>query len=110
MDKLGAVSDARMDELVSEIVGRLHPQKIILFGSQARGDTHEGSDVDLCLIVETEEDWFSRLRTFKTQMLHAPEEIEPHIYTQAEFDKMLSDGNRFVLQVAAEGRLLYDRQ
>ena len=40
-----------LDEIVSRIVKRFDPDKIILFGSQARGDTATYSDVDLLVIM-----------------------------------------------------------
>ena len=30
------------------------PERVILFGSHARGDTHQGSDIDVLIIKETE--------------------------------------------------------
>jgi len=37
--------------LVRQIVERFHPQKVILFGSYAYGEPHEGSDLDLLVVV-----------------------------------------------------------
>lgn len=37
--------------LVQHIVERFHPKKVILFGSYAYGEPHEGSDLDLLVIV-----------------------------------------------------------
>ena len=39
-----------LDEIVSRIVQRFHPEKIILFGSHARGTTNTQSDVDLLVV------------------------------------------------------------
>ena len=36
-----------IDLLVSCIVEAVDPNRVILFGSRARGDNHPGSDVDL---------------------------------------------------------------
>ncbi len=47
--------------ICEQIVRLVSPQKIILFGSQARGDDQEGSDVDLLVIVDSFE--HSRLVT-----------------------------------------------
>ena len=38
-------------EMVRRIVHRFHPQKIILFGSQARGKAGPDSDVDLLIVM-----------------------------------------------------------
>ena len=40
-----------LDEMVRRIVERFHPQKIILFGSHARGDAGLDSDVDLLVVM-----------------------------------------------------------
>jgi len=40
-----------LDEAVRRIVESVHPLRIILFGSAARGDVHEDSDLDLLIIM-----------------------------------------------------------
>ncbi len=41
-----------IDRMVKRIVKKFHPEKIILFGSQARGDAGPDSDVDLLVVME----------------------------------------------------------
>ncbi len=48
-----AVTDELLDEMVRAIVEEVDPEQVILFGSRARGDTHEHSDVDL-IVIEAE--------------------------------------------------------
>lgn len=40
--------------MVKRIVKKFHPEKIILFGSQARGDAGPNSDVDLLIVLPVE--------------------------------------------------------
>ena len=40
-----------LDEIVSRIVKRFHPERIILFGSHARGTAQTDSDVDLLIVM-----------------------------------------------------------
>lgn len=40
-----------MDRLVSEIVKAVHPLRIILFGSAARGEMRSGSDIDVLVVM-----------------------------------------------------------
>lgn len=42
-------------QMVEKLVREFHPQRIILFGSYARGDFREGSDVDFLVVVPDEE-------------------------------------------------------
>ena len=37
--------------MVERIVGRFQPSRVVLFGSQARGDANEWSDVDLLVVM-----------------------------------------------------------
>ena len=37
--------------MVDRIVGRFHPSRVVLFGSQARGTANEWSDVDLLVVM-----------------------------------------------------------
>ena len=41
-------------EMVRRIVEKFHPEKIILFGSHARGDAGPDSDVDLLVVLQVE--------------------------------------------------------
>ncbi len=42
---------AKLDELVQRIVDAVHPLRIILFGSAARGDARPGSDLDVLVVM-----------------------------------------------------------
>lgn len=60
-----------LDELVRRIVEAVHPTRIILFGSAARGEMHEHSDMDVLVVVpdgvSQKDGWnraFSGLRRF----------------------------------------------
>jgi uncharacterized protein len=47
----GRVDAAEIEKVLREIVGRFHPQKVILFGSYAYGQPHEWSDLDLLAVT-----------------------------------------------------------
>jgi predicted nucleotidyltransferase len=42
---------AVVDRLVRQIVGLVHPLRIMLFGSAARGDMHPESDLDILVVM-----------------------------------------------------------
>lgn len=43
-----------IDRMVKRIVAKFHPEQVILFGSQARGDATADSDVDLLVVMDFE--------------------------------------------------------
>jgi uncharacterized protein len=45
---------ASIDSMLQRIVNKFHPEKIILFGSQARGTAGPDSDVDLLVVMSLE--------------------------------------------------------
>jgi predicted nucleotidyltransferase len=49
--KAAASPAACIDEMVERIVRQFDPQRIILFGSHARGDAGPDSDVDLLIVM-----------------------------------------------------------
>lgn len=48
------VNKGKLEEIKEKIIKTVSPQKIILFGSYARGITDEDSDIDLIVIWETD--------------------------------------------------------
>jgi len=44
----------KVRQMVRRIVSRFHPERIILFGSHARGDAGPDSDVDLLVVMPVE--------------------------------------------------------
>jgi predicted nucleotidyltransferase len=48
--EVAAASQEKIQEMVRRIVDRFHPDKVILFGSYARGTAGPDSDVDLLVV------------------------------------------------------------
>ncbi|MFQ5630414.1 MAG: nucleotidyltransferase family protein [bacterium] len=51
-NKYDSVSQAKIQAIASQIAQKFDPQKILLFGSYARGDSHQHSDVDLLVVMD----------------------------------------------------------
>ena len=52
---------AVVDRAVQAIVSGCEPQRIVVFGSFARDETHELSDLDLIVVMETSERFVDRI-------------------------------------------------
>ena len=75
---------------------------IILFGSQARGDYTQVSDIDLIIIADFKEDFFNRILNL-TRLNESRYNFELFCYTETEFSKMFERGNALVLDSINEG-------
>jgi len=52
----------KIEEYVEEVVENLNPYLVILFGSFATGDINEGSDVDIMVVADFEENFLDRIK------------------------------------------------
>ena len=63
---------------------------VLLFGSQARGDVHDGSDWDLLILLDKpklEASDYDVTYPFRELGWDLGEEISPHIYTQKQWSE-----------------------
>jgi predicted nucleotidyltransferase len=82
-------------------------QKIILFGSFARGDYCATSDLDLLIIKQTSRRFLDRIGDV-LMLCDYSIPLEPLVYTPEEIDRLLAEGNTFLETVLAEGVVVYE--
>lgn len=97
-----------VDNLVERLVAGYSPHLVLLFGSQARGDADESSDVDILVVKETEERFLDRLNKAYSFLPPGPT-TDLLVYTPQEFREMVDRGNPFVVKALSEGVILYER-
>lgn len=99
-----------IDYIVEKIVREIQPEKIILYGSYARGDFHKDSDLDLFIVKESEEssrllrrkvDALLRGRRFSADIrVRKPSEVEWNFRAQNPF---------YIHHIFKDGKILYDK-
>jgi len=52
----------KIDDYMGEVVRKLNPDLVILFGSFATGGINEGSDVDILVVADFKEPFLDRIR------------------------------------------------
>jgi hypothetical protein len=97
-----------LKEYVERLKRELNPYLIILFGSFAKNDFNEGSDIDLVVVADFEEKFLDRIKLLMDlNEFYLP--LEPIGYTKDEFERMREKGNSFILEVLATGKIIYKR-
>jgi len=96
-------------EMVQRIVARCHPEKVILFGSHARGEAHEDSDVDLMVVIPVVGSKRA-VRVEIRRLLHdIPVSKDIVVSTPEEFQWRQQYAGTVERPAVREGKILYDQ-
>ena len=108
-----AVTGTVLARMVEAIVAEVNPEQVILFGSQARGDQEQQSDVDL-LVIQSEP--FSAVGKRDAQSVRLskrlarfPVPADILLYGRDEVDYWRDSLNHVVARALREGKVLYER-
>lgn len=82
-------------------------EKIILFGSLARGDVGRESDIDLLIVKKTNKRFLDRLDEFYSR-IQPRVAVDVLVYTPEELES-LAETRRFVKEILAEGVVVYEK-
>jgi predicted nucleotidyltransferase len=98
-----------LDEIVDRLVQGLRPERIYLFGSQARSQAREGSDVDLLVVVPDSDLPRHRREALSYDLLWGlTVPVDVIVLTRAEFQRASQVKTSLASTVQAEGEMLYD--
>jgi uncharacterized protein len=107
------LTEQDLEKMVQLIVQTVNPCQIILFGSQARGEAHYGSDIDL-MIIESEP--FQAPRSRRKEMARLwralaaiPAAKDILLYSRDEVEYWKDSLNSVVARALRDGRVLYER-
>lgn len=93
---------------VVEALRGYDPERIILFGSWAKGEADRYSDLDLVIIKRTDKRFVARL-VEAAGYLDFPFSVDLFVYTPEEFEAMIASGHPFAERVQAEGQTVYEK-
>lgn len=101
-----------MDALTNEInlikeqiVSLYNPSKIILFGSQAKGTATIKSDIDLCVVKDTENK--QELLADMYLNIESSKPFDLLLYTEAEWNRCVNDTTSFAYLIDKKGIVIY---
>ncbi len=104
------IGTEQIAEIIDRIVQELAPEKIILFGSHARGDAREDSDVDLLVVAETALPLRDRFPAVRRLLADFPAAFDVFWKTPDEYHRWRNMVNHVVYFAEKYGRVVYERQ
>ncbi len=97
----------RIVELSDRIAREFHPERIILFGSHARGDAGKYADVDLLVVLPFEGKGYRKATEIRSKV--RPEfSVDIVVRTPEQLRTRLELGDFFLREVIEEGETLYE--
>ncbi len=82
-----------IEKIKKQIIMKYSPEDIILFGSHAKGLVKRGSDIDICVILETED----KRKTLREMLVDIDYDVDLDIvlYTPSEWSRYKDDRANF---------------
>ena len=100
---------AELDRYLKLLLAHVLPERVILFGSLAQEQVHLWSDIDLIVVTDTDARFLDRTKEM-LQLLEPRVGLDILVYTPSEFEQLLKNRPFFQQEIAAKGKVLYERE
>ena len=113
MPNMPTLASELVQQIVDLVVQTCDPEKIVLFGSRARGTNKPDSDIDLFVVVkEASEPEWERSRPIDEALwpLRIPVDTQVVVRTPAEIEEWKGASLALETKALREGKVLYERQ
>jgi predicted nucleotidyltransferase len=104
------VNEQEIEKVATRLGKEINASQVILFGSYARGQASENSDVDLMVVAESNLPRFKRSRELYKLFRPYPFGMDLVVYTPEEIERGKKSPISFVSRVLREGKTVYVRR
>lgn len=106
-DEVVATDEGVLEEIVRRIVEVARPEKIVLFGSAARGTSGPDSDVDLLVVVEPGERRRKLTGDIYEKLVGVGRAVDVVVVTTADVERYGGSPALVIEPALREGRVVY---
>ena len=106
------ITQSQINDVVDRIVKNYDPEKIIMFGSLARGEQNENSDLDLLVIKKTDVPANKRGIEVWNYLLSSRYmfPIDILVFTPNEIEKDKNNSYTFIYDAMSSGKTVYEKK
>ena len=90
------------------IAREFRPQRIVLFGSHARGKPHQDSDVDVLVVMNSRPALGPRPALAIRQRIPAAFPLDLIVREPGEMQQRILQGDSFLREISDTGRVMYE--
>jgi uncharacterized protein len=105
----GQLTSAEIETVVSRIVKVARPERVIMFGSYAKGRATARSDLDLLVVLPTDSSTRCRASDLGPFLGGSIVPIDVHVVTAEELEEYGREQYHFLHSVLRSGRTLFQR-
>lgn len=99
--------DQELNRCVRLLTEHESPEKVIVFGTLAKGPVHEWSDIDLVVVERTQLPFFQRIKKIR-QLLQPKVGMDIMVYTPEEFEQLCTNRPFFQEEIVGKGKIVYE--
>jgi predicted nucleotidyltransferase len=94
---------------IDRLIRAFAPERIVLYGSYAKGTQHDGSDVDLLVVADGTGPTAHRLRRARQLAADCFPRIDVMLCTPADVANAATAPSPFLASILETGRTIYER-
>ena len=102
------VTEQLLAQVVRQILSVASPERILLFGSRARGDAGAESDLDILIIEDSDLPRYRRSARYRRALCGLFPAKDIVVWTHQEVEEWKLVPNAFITRALAESKLLYE--
>ena len=99
--------DRALDRIVAQLAAMPEVERVILFGSYAAGRRDLFTDLDLLVVMASDQNFVRRTAELYRR-ISADVDVDLLVYTPEEFERLRERG--FVRQALTSGKVLYEKE
>ena len=103
------ISREHIQDITTKLINSVHPEKIILFGSYAWGEPTKDSDLDLLIVMKSNERPIKRAASIRKACRDGYVPMDLIVRTPDEIQDRLDIGDPFIKRILSEGKMVYAR-